>query len=235
MPTVPPPSRDATVDPVIFWFRYKTELLIGLIIVVLAGAGFLGYRLYIDHRESAAAEELSAAHSISEYQRVIEKYPGTPASASAYLLLAKEQSAKKNFKEANATLQTFIEKFPQHELISTARVSMAANLEAIGKSDEALSILQKLTASDPGNFIAPMALLSQVHLLKAKGKITEARQLCENFLTRYRESPLAGEASRQLRLLKPPSETNPSPAAPVSPNASAAPTAVQPNPAPRKP
>ena len=41
-------------------------------------------------------------------------------------------------------------------------------------------------------------------MLKAKGKTTEARQLCEKFLTEYRESPLAQEAQRQLRLLKPP-------------------------------
>ena len=119
---------------------------------------------------------------------------------------------------------------------------MAANLESMGKNDEALSVLQRLTSTDPKNFVVPMALLSEVYLLKAKGKTTEARQLCEKFLTEYRESPLAQEASRQLRLLKPPQEAKPvapptTAAAPaVSPNVSPAPSAVlPPNPAPKKP
>jgi predicted negative regulator of RcsB-dependent stress response len=237
MPTVPPPSRDATIDPVIFWFRYKTELLAGLLILLLAGAGFVGYRMYTDHRESAAAEALAAAHSIPEYQRVIEQYPGTPASASAYLLLAENQRGKKQFKEANDTLQMFTDKFPQHELLSTARLSMAGNLEAMGKNDDALSMLQRLVSNDPKNFVAPMAMLAEVHLLKSKGKIAEARQVCENFLTQYRESPLAGEASRQLRLLKPTSEIKSPSADGVIPNTSAPPPAplLPPNPAPKKP
>ena len=242
MPTVPPPSRDATVDPVLFWFRYKTELLAGLLILILAAVGFIGYRLYVDHRDSSAAEALAAAHSIPEYQRVIEQYPGTPASASAYLLLAQKQREAKNFSEANTTLQTFIDKFPQHELVSTAHLSMAANLESMGKNDEALSVLQRLTSTDPKNFVVPMALLSEVYLLKAKGKTTEARQLCEKFLTEYRESPLAQEAQRQLRLLKPPEQAKPvvpptTATGPVAnPSVSPAPSAaLPPNPAPKKP
>jgi TolA-binding protein len=150
--------------------------------------------------------------------------------------MAEQQREKKSFKEANDTLQTFIEKFPQHELISTARLSMAGNLEAVGKTDEALSVLQRLTATDRNSFTTPLALLAQVNLLKAKGKISEARQLCETFLTQYRESPLAGEAQRQLRLLKPPNEEKTSPPLVVRPDVSAAPQAtLPPNPAPKKP
>jgi predicted negative regulator of RcsB-dependent stress response len=236
MPTVSSPSADARVDPVLFWFRYKTELLAGLIILILAGLGFLGYRLYVDHRDSAAADALASAHNVADYDRVIDQYGGTPASASAYLFKADNQRQQKNFQEANTTLQTFIDKFPQHELVSTAHMAMAANLESMGKNDEALSTLQRLTASEPKNFVVPMALLSQVHLLKAKGKITEARQLCEKFLTEFRESPLAQEANRQLRLLKPTTTPTPAPVMSIAPQPSVAPTvALPPNPAPTKP
>jgi predicted negative regulator of RcsB-dependent stress response len=235
MPTVSPASQDTTVDPVVFWFRYKTELIVGVLILILAGLGFLGYRVYVDHRDSAAAEALAAAHSAAEYQRVIDQYPGTPASASAYLFKAENQRQAKNFSEANTTLQTFVDKYPQHQLVSTARLAMAANLESMGKPDEALSNLQRLTSSDPKNFAVPMALLSQVHLLKAKGKTTEARQLCEKFLTEFRESPLAQEASRQLRLLKPTATPTPAVNVSVVPQPSATPTIPLPsNPAPTK-
>ena len=240
MPTVPPPSRDAALDPAVFWFRHKTELLAALLVLVIGGAGFVGYRVYADHRDSAAAEFLAKAKTATEYRQVIDRYPGTPAGASAYLFLADSYRAQKDFNQANATLQTFLDKFPEHELAGTARMGMAANFESMGKPDEALSTLQRLVANNPKSFVAPLALLSQVHLLKAKGKIEEARRVCENFLTQYRESYLAGEASRELRLLRPTSEAKPSPptsASPVAmPNASAAPTAaLPPNPAPKKP
>jgi predicted negative regulator of RcsB-dependent stress response len=240
MPTVPPPSRDASLDPAIFWFRHKTELLAALLVLVIGGAGFAGYRVYADHRDSAAAEFLGKAKTIPEYRQVIDRYPGTPAGASAYLFLADSYRAKKDFQQANATLQTFLDKFPDHELAGTARLGMAANFESMGKPDEALSTLQRLVANNPKSFVVPLALLSQVHLLKAKGKIEEARRVCENLLTQYRESYLAGEASRELRLLRPASDAKASPPASASPaiipSASAAPTAaLPPNPAPRKP
>jgi predicted negative regulator of RcsB-dependent stress response len=237
MPTVSSPSRDAALDATVFWLRYKTELIAALIIALIATAGFAGYRFYNDHRNSAAAELLSGARTIPEYQRVIERYPGTPASASAYLLLAELQRSKKNFADANTTLQTFIDKFPQHELASTARMAMAANFESMGKADEALSTLQRLVANYPKSFNAPLALISQVHLLKAKGRIEEARRVCETFLTQYRDSYLAGEASRQLRMLRPGSEAKASPATRVvSPSTSVAPTpTLPPNPPPTKP
>jgi tetratricopeptide (TPR) repeat protein len=119
-------------------------------------------------------------------------------------LLAEEQRKEKKFSEANATLQSFVEKFPAHELKGTARLAMAANLESLGKGDEALAAYQRLAADDPQAFSAPIALLSQVHILKEKNQVEEARRVCETILTKYRESLVANEATRQLRLLKPP-------------------------------
>ena len=238
MPTVPPPSRDTTLDPGLFWFRHKTELLAALLVLVLGGLGFVGYKLYLDRRDSAAAELLGKARKNEEYRQVVENYPGTAAGASAYLFLADSFRAKKDFPQANATLQTFLDKFPDHELAGTARLAMAANFESMGKADEALSTLQKLVSNYPKSFIAPIALFSQVHLLKAKGRIEEARRACENFLTQYRESYLSGEVQRELRSLRPATEakpsTNASPA--IIPSASVArPAALPPNPAPKKP
>ncbi len=45
-------------------------------------------------------------------------------------------------------------------------------------------------------------MISQVHILKEKNQLAEARQVCETILTKYRESLVASEATRQLRLLK---------------------------------
>lgn len=204
MPTASPPSRDAAVEARFFWERFKIQIAAVLILAFLAIVGFGGYKLYSARREAAASAALAAARTAPDLQRVIERYSNTSAGANAYLLLADEQRKERKFAEANATLQAFADKYPKHELVTTAHMAMAANLESMGKTDEAFAIYQKIAASYPNSFNAPLALLSQVHLLRAKNKIEEARLVCEKILTDYRESYWANEATRQLRVLKPP-------------------------------
>ncbi len=244
MPTVQPPSRDPTIESQFFWDRHKNEILAALVVALLASAGFAGYRFYSIHRDGSAAESLAMAKTAEEFQKIIKEFPSTPAGASAYLLLAGEQRSKKKFAEANATLEQFAAKFPRHELAATAWMAIAANLESLGKKDEALTTYQRLVANYPKDFNVPMAMISQVHLLVEKNKTEEARRICENIMTQYRESPVASEAARQLRLLgpgkaaEPPAKTS-IPSAVVSPTVPAliaAPSPAKPaNPAPKKP
>jgi TolA-binding protein len=244
-------SSDIALERDIFWDRYKTWVMAAIVVALLAVAGYGGYRFYSERQATAAANLLASAKSSAEFQKVITEYPGTPAGASAYLLLADAQKAENKFNEANATLQAFLDKHPKHELAGTARLAMAGNLEALGKKDEALTTYQRLAASEPRAFTAPVALFSQIHLLKEKNQIEEARRVCETILTQYRESRFAAEATYQLRLLKirnepvasPPTTAAPPPAAvspapPVAPSAAApsVPNAPQPaGPPPKKP
>jgi TolA-binding protein len=203
MPTAPPPSRDPAIETLVFWERFKHEIIGAIIVVLLAVIGFTGYRFYSDRQAAAASALLASAKSAQEYQQVITRYPNTPASADAYLLLAEAERGEKRFAEANATLQAFITKNPNHEFVSTARMAMAANLESMGKSDEALSMYQQIASTYPNSFNAPLALLSQAYILKAKDRTEEARRICEAILTQHRTSFWVGEAMQELRLLKP--------------------------------
>jgi TolA-binding protein len=226
MPT-DPPSTDAAVEARVFWLRFQKEIAGALVVLILAIVGFAGYRFYTNWRNSTAAELLGNARTPHDYQEVIERYPGTPAGASAYLLLAERQRNEKKFVEANATLQAFISKYPEHDFVPTAQLAMAANLESMGKNDEALLIYQQVANKYPNTYNGPLALISQVPLLKAKNRIEDARRVCEEILTKYRmpgqqvegsrdermETVWAGEAMRQLRSLKPPEEPKPGPAA----------------------
>jgi TolA-binding protein len=195
-------SSDPVPEHPVIWDRYKKTVMAALVFGLLAVAAFGGYRFYSYRRDTASANLLSSAKTPAEFQKVITDYSGTPAAGSAYLLLADTQRAEKKFTEANATLQTFLDKYPQHEMVGTARMAMAANLEELGKKDEALAIYQRVASSDPKAFTAPIALYSQIHLLKEKNQLAEARRVCETILTQYRETRLAGEVQRQLRLLK---------------------------------
>jgi predicted negative regulator of RcsB-dependent stress response len=209
MPTLS--STDPVLETQVFWDRYKKEVFAMLIIALLAVMAWGGYRLYSERRDNAAATMLSTAKTAAEFQKVSAQYPRTPAGAAAYLFLAEEQRKEKKFSEANTTLQSFVEKYPAHQLKGTARMAMAGNLESLGKSDEALAAYQRLAADDPQGFAAPVALISAVRLLKEKNQNEEAQRICETILTKYRESLVAGEATRQLKLLKPPVETAPPP------------------------
>src|SRR5438874_877944 len=185
MPTAPP-SSDAAVEARVFWLRFQKEIAAALIILILAIVGFAGYRFYTYRRNSTAAELLGDVKTPQDYQEVINRYPGTPAGASAYLLLAERQRNEKKFAEANATLQMFVDKNPEHEFVPTARLAMAANLESMDKDDEALSIYQQVAHKYPNTYNGPLALISQVPLLKAKNRTEDARKVCEEILTKYR-------------------------------------------------
>lgn len=203
MPTASPPTRDAAIEVSVFWFKYRKEIAAVLIVALLGFASYAGYWFYSERRDAAAASVLANAKSPPDYEQVIARYSRTPAGASAYLLLAEAQRKEKKFVEANTTLQTFIGKHSEHELVSTAHMAIATNLESMGKTDEALLKYQQVAATYPKRYVAPFALLAQVEPLKAKGQKDEARRVCENIMTNYRESIVAGEANRQLRSVKP--------------------------------
>jgi TolA-binding protein len=230
MPTIQPPSLDAALETRVFWERFKSEIIAALIVVLVAGVGFTGYRVYFDRRAAAASALLGSARTAQQYQEIIARYPNTPAGADAYLLLAEVQRSEKKFTEANATLHVFIYKNPDHEFVSTAKMAMAGNLESMGKSDEALLLYQQIASTYPKNFNAPLALFSQVYLLKAKNRTEEARHICETILTQYGTSFWAGEAMQELRSLKPSG-----PSEPVAPQPTIPPFLAVPNPTPAVP
>lgn len=233
MPTLS--SADPVLETQVFWERHKNKVFAALFFALFAVAAWGAYRIYTDRRAGAAASLLASAKSAADFQKVVAQYPGTPAGASAYLFLAEEQRKEKKFTDANATLQSFLDKNPKHELRGSARMAMAANLEALGKSDDALAAYQRLATDDPQGYAAPLAMISQVHILKEKNQVDEARRVCETILTKYRESLVANEATRQLRLLKgsepakpPSSAADAIPAPPAMSVAPAAPPAAAP-------
>lgn len=212
----------------VFWYRFRREIAIGFVILLFAAAGWGAFRFYSTKRDNDAAAQLAAATTADDFKKVISQFGGTPAGGSACLMLADKQRGDRQFAEANKTLQDFVDKNPKHELVPSAKISMAANLESLGKSDEAMSLYQQITATYPRSFTAPLALISQVPLLKEKHQPEAARRACETIVSQYGDSFWAGEATRELRTLKPVATTSPVPGVP-SAVPSAAP-AVSPSP-----
>jgi TolA-binding protein len=212
MPTVSQITADPALETHLFWDQYKTTIIAVAVVLLLGGLGYAGFQLNTARHAAEASALLAAAQSPQEYQQVIDRYPGSGPAASAYLLLAAQQRAKRNYAEANVTLHKFIDQFPKHELVTTAWMGVAANLESLGKNDETLSTYQRLATEYPQSFNAPLALLAEVPLLKAKNRFEEARHICETLLTQYRDSMVANEAMRELTSLPQPATPAPMPA-----------------------
>ena len=230
MATAPTTPTSTPTDPLIetqvFWMKYQVQIVIALVVLVLAIAGFGAYRFISARQQAAAAEMLGRAKTAEDYQKVIVEHPGSNAAPTAALLLAAEQRKESKFAEANTTLQTFIDRFPDHQLVTTAKMAIAANFDSLGRPDDALESYRRIAADHPKSYNAPLALISQVPLLKAKGQIEEARRVCETVISQYGESFAAQEAQRYLKSLKLPANVaTPAPAAsPAAPPAGAAPT-----------
>jgi predicted negative regulator of RcsB-dependent stress response len=200
MPVAKELRTDPALEAQVFWYKYRKEIAILIVVAIVTILGLAGYRLYRDRREATAATLFSAAKTSPAYDEVINRYGDTAAAASAYLLLADAERKEAKYSEANATLLKFLEKFPEHDLASTARMAMAANLEAMSKQDEALATYQQIASANAGSFNAPMALIEEVHILQEKNRIDDARRICETIMTQYRDSYAAMEASQLLRM-----------------------------------
>src|SRR4051812_34960562 len=91
MPTVSSPSPDPVLETQVFWAKYQKPIVIGILAVLVGAIAAGGYWLYQMRRNEGAAAQLAQAKTAPAFQQVIEQYSGTPAAASAQLLLAAEQ------------------------------------------------------------------------------------------------------------------------------------------------
>ena len=117
MPIAKELRTDPALEAQVFWFKYRREIAVLLVLAIVAVFAIAGYRFYRDRREATAATLFGAAKTPAAYEEVINRYGDTAAAASAYLLLADGQRKQGKYAEANATLVKFLEKFPQHEAI----------------------------------------------------------------------------------------------------------------------
>src|SRR6266513_2397830 len=72
MPTASPSSRDPTIETLVFWERFKNEIIGALIVVLLAVIGFTGYRFYSDRQAAAPSALFSQVFILKAKNRTDE-------------------------------------------------------------------------------------------------------------------------------------------------------------------
>src|SRR3977135_231515 len=103
MPVAKELRTDPALEAQVFWYKYRKEIAILLVVAIVTILGLAGYRLYRDWREATAATLFSAAKTSPAYDEVINRYGDTAAAASAYLLLADAERKQAKYSEGNAT------------------------------------------------------------------------------------------------------------------------------------
>lgn len=201
--TTPPAStQPEEFDPLEFWLRYRSQILLYTGMVVAALIIYFVYWSVQTATREHSEQALVAAKSPEDYRKVAESYPRSAAGGDALLFLADAQRKEGKLDDANATLRGFIEKHPKHTLIAGAYTSLGANLEAQAKLDDALTNYKKVTTTYPTSFSAPIAYIAQGRVLQAQNKTEEARHAYETVMTQFPESPFRQEAMSLMGKLK---------------------------------
>jgi len=198
----PDPAETVHLSPAEIWYMYKTKILTyaGITAAVLVIA--IAYQVHGYLSTSGSQELYAKAHTIADFQKVIQEYPGTPVAGNAALQLAEKLRAEKKFDEALSVLRNFVEKYPTHPLAPGGWTSIAATYEMQGKLDEALKANDSAISKYPDSYATPIAMMSQARIYLVQGKKNEARHLYEDVKVRYGQSIYAQEAARNLHFIK---------------------------------
>ena len=223
-PTAPPSpvaSDVLLVEGILFWDKYKVQILAAAVLFVVALVASEFYALARDRKMHAAGAELDGAKTPADYRHVIDTYPGSMAAANAMLLLGRQQMDAKDYPGAAGTWKDFATKFPGHSLAPIALLGAGGALEALGKPDEARSLYQRAATVYQNSFAAPLARLNEAALLEAEHKPDQARHIYENIMASAANSDAARQAEEELRFIRvapsAPSSILPVPAASVAP------------------
>ena len=202
-----PPTRPLTPDSVMDRLRLYSKPL--AVVVGLALVGGAGYWLWQNDRQTkatlaereyfqaqAAAASGNAALASSDLQKVVQRYPGTPAAVQASMLIAQIRYDEGKHAEGIAELERARASAPEH-LLPGIHALLAAGHEDQGKHDLAAAEYRKAAEATPYAGDREKYLADAARALMTAGKTAEAaaiwRELADDIA-----GPTAGEARVRL-------------------------------------
>ena len=196
-PFTPPHTELEIVGPStieLLWTNHRRSILGGvgavatLIVIVVA--------VLVSARTTRIASEtaLSLASGEAGWRMVISKYPRTPASADAMLLLAASLRDAGKLDESDSLYSRFTETFPRSPLAISGLLGRASNARVADHLENAINDYQQAAAGFPQSYGAPFALFNNGRLLAQQGKIEEAKRLFQTLGTQYPGSVMAQAA-----------------------------------------
>ena len=176
----------------LLWINHRGAFLGGIALLVLGGLIVLGVMASAHTTRIASEALLSGATDEAGWRSVMAKYPRTPASANAMLLLAASLRDSGKLEESDELYSRFAETFPGSSIAVSGLLGRGGNARVSNRPDQALSAYQQAAAAFPQSYGAPYALLSEVQILIRQGKAEEAKRVLQVLMTQY-----AGSAAAQ--------------------------------------
>lgn len=207
-----PPAEDRLLqsdafDADLFWAKYRSAIIGGVIAVVVIAVGGGFYWLSERNTRINSEKAFAEATTVESWQTLIAQYPKSQAAADAYFLVAAAQRDGGKIEDSTATYKKFLEVFPKNALTGAARLGVAQNLEQQDKLSEALDALRDVQAQDGKSYVASFALLEQARILLRQNKLEEARAALNTLTQTYPTTPSAmfgGSILSDVQALIPP-------------------------------
>lgn len=150
---------------------------------------------------SLESEEVKRAEEL--FQEVLDDYSLSRASRLALPELAYVKVVEKKYDEAIPLYQEFLDKAPENSPYqSLARIAIAACHEAKGEFEQAINILNQV-AAHTNDIFKEQALFSLARIYSLAGQKDKAKEILEEFVEKYQNSPFYALAKAHLQEFRP--------------------------------
>jgi outer membrane protein assembly factor BamD (BamD/ComL family) len=205
-PSTIPAEEPRILSPQIpAWLNART--LLSITAVVGAAIAIVLWQYAKSEKNRAESNLLLETKPGAEtWTKLIQDYPGQPATAIAILQSAAEASSKKDTRQATGLYEKFVQEFPQHPLAGAARFAQANQLAASGDKAGAQSVYLRIMNEQPANAFRTGAAVGLARLQIQENRTEAARQVLNEILSANTGSAFIPEARALLENL-PPSPT----------------------------
>lgn len=170
-----------------FVLRYRLWVILGVIIMLGCGVGFLLFERHRETKEEVALLLLGKALEVQKVEerlsllKELERFKGTKSFEIARLYKARDLLEVGNFTQAEVELLAALKRLPSKTLKAEAHCLLGDALAQEGKWQEAIESYKKCQKEGRG-WLDTYALLKEALLLDARGRKTEAIQAYEKLL-----------------------------------------------------
>ena len=193
-------------------FKYIAGAVAAILLIYLginAGMGYINkkgqsaynmaYKLMGAQNTDLSPESEELKESAELFQRVLDDYGLSKASRLALPELAYVKMVEKKYDEAISLYQEFLDKAPDNSPYqSLARIAIATCHEAKGEFEQAIEILNQVTAQ-ADDLLKEQALFSLARIHRVAGQKDKAKEILEEFVEKYQDSPFLPLAKAHLQ------------------------------------
>ena len=179
----------------------KKRLMVGAVVVAVAGSAMAIYNFQRKQREFAASDALIRlstgrdTHPTStEYLKVVDEYAGTTAAERALILAAGAYFGEGRHGDAKAKFEHALEKYPSGTMRGIASLGVAACLDEMNKVDEAMAAYQGVVSAYGTDPVVHRAKLAMALLFETKKQPAQALKIYEELSRATPPTPLNSEA-----------------------------------------